>query len=63
LFYDKDVFGYLEVSHVWSEIVEYLKVGRCPLLIPEVNFDLMPEIAFNEIKDLSLDVFKKFLSN
>jgi hypothetical protein len=64
LFYGKDVFGYLKVPYIWDEIVEHLKSWKTAVPdLPEANFDLTPEIAFNEIKDLSVAVFRKLLSN
>ncbi|OEG71668.1 hypothetical protein ATZ36_13525 [Candidatus Endomicrobiellum trichonymphae] len=45
-------------------MVEHLKSWKTAVPdLPEVNFDLTPEIAFNEIKDLSVAVFRKLLSN
>jgi hypothetical protein len=64
LFYGKDVFCYLKIPHVWDEIVEHLKSWKTAVPdLPEVNFDLTPEIVFNEIKDLSVSVFRKLLLN
>ncbi|OEG71682.1 hypothetical protein ATZ36_13440 [Candidatus Endomicrobiellum trichonymphae] len=49
---------------MWDETVEHLKSWKTAVPdLPEVNFDLTPEIAFNEIKDLSVAVFRKLLSN
>ncbi|OEG70814.1 hypothetical protein ATZ36_17765 [Candidatus Endomicrobiellum trichonymphae] len=62
LFYGKDTFSYL--THIWDGIVEHLKSWKTVVLdLSEVNFHLALEIAFNEIKDLSVALFKKLLSN
>ncbi|GHT10008.1 hypothetical protein AGMMS49532_09200 [Endomicrobiia bacterium] len=64
LFYGKDIFSYLKVPYIWDEIVEHLKSWKTVVPgLPEVNFDLTPEVVFNEIKDLSVAVFRKLLSN
>lgn len=65
MFYGKAVFSYLKVPYyIWDEIVEHLKNWKTALPdLPEVNFDLTPEIAFNEIKNLNAAVFRKLLSN
>jgi hypothetical protein len=48
LFYGKDVFGYLEIFHIWDEIVEHLKSWKTSAHdLPEVSFDLIPENALN----------------
>ena len=56
LFYGKDIFSYLKVPYMWNEIVEHLKNWKT--VVPD-----LPEVAFNEIKDLSIAVFRKLLSN
>ncbi|GHT22853.1 hypothetical protein AGMMS49953_02420 [Endomicrobiia bacterium] len=56
MFYGKDIFSYLKVPYIWYEIVEHLKSWKT--VVPG-----LPEVVFNEIKDLSVAVFRKLLSN
>ena len=62
LFYGKDFFDFLKLK--WAEILQYLKKWKKELPdIPEINFDKNVKETFEEIKDLSPQIFNKIFSN
>ena len=62
LFYGEEFFKFLNLD--WEEVLKYLKKWKSELLdIPEINFDKDFQSTFNEIKDLSPQIFMKVFSN
>lgn len=62
--YGKPFYEALSISHVWEEIVTYLETWREEIpAFPELNFDLEPEKAFEQIKEISANDLKKLFSN
>ena len=65
LVYGGELFEHEDMGSVWKEeIMSFLLKWREGLPeFPEINFDLDPNFTFNEIKDLSPNIYKKLLSN
>lgn len=69
LFYGDEIFaekgGISDFSlEIWTEILAYLQLWKNTLPdMPEVNFDLKANEVFEEIKDLSPNIFRKILNN
>lgn len=64
LFYGKELFEFFNYNDAWDEILNYLEIWKSQIPdIPEINFDLEPEISFNEIKDLEPKIFRKIFDN
>ena len=64
LFYGKELFDYLGKSDLWRQILSWLKQWKDNLPeIPEIDFDKTPHESFEEIKELSLQYWRKLLEN
>jgi len=64
LFYGKELFEFLRHSETWDQILAWLKQWKDSLPeIPDINFDKEPKESFEEIKDLELRYWRKFLAN
>ncbi|OQX98671.1 MAG: restriction endonuclease [Bacteroidetes bacterium 4572_128] len=62
--YGKEFFEELKIPQKWDEIIEHLKKWKSELPeLPEINFDKNAENTFNEIKDLSPNIYRKLFSN
>ena len=62
LFYGGEFFKFFNLD--WIEVLKHLKNWKKELPdIPEINFDKEPESTFEEIKDLSPQIFNKIFSN
>ena len=62
LFYGKEFFDFFNLN--WSEVLIYLEKWKSELPeLPEINFDKDAEKTFEEIKNLSPQVFNKIFSN
>ncbi len=62
--YGKEFFDIIGEPEIWKEIMIYLKKWRSELPeMPEINFDKNPEDSFEEIKDLSPQVYRKLFDN
>lgn len=69
LFYGDEIFfekgGVKDFSiDIWEEVLQHLQLWKSTLPdMPEVNFDLHSEEVFEEIKDLSPNVFRRIFGN
>lgn len=64
LFYGQELFEFLDLTIIWSEILVFLKRWKINIPdLPETNFDLNAEDTFEEIKDLSPMIYRKLLGN
>jgi hypothetical protein len=62
--YGEQLFNKLNIYNFWEEIIKYLKEWKRHIQdLPEVNFDLDYEDSFNEIKNLSPQVFRKIITD
>ena len=62
LFYGKEFFDFLNLD--WNEVLKYLEQWKKDLPdIPGINFDKQAERTFEEIKNVSPQVFNKIFSN
>ncbi len=62
--YGKPFYEVLDIPHVWDEIVAYLEKWREGIPeFPELNFDLEPEKALEQIKRVSASNLQKIFSN
>ena len=64
LFYGIELFNHLGHKNIWYEMLEHLKKwkGEVPDF-PETNFDIDAVNSFDEIKDLSPNLYRKILKN
>lgn len=64
LFYGADLFNFLKRRDIWDEIIAHLKRWKkdTPEL-PEVNFDIDANSSFDEIKDLSPNLYKRIFTD
>ncbi|AFI05861.1 HpyAIV family type II restriction enzyme [Helicobacter cetorum] len=64
LCYGRELFEFLNIPQVWSEILEYLVQWRETLPdLPSLNFDKYFSESFEEIKDLPPNIYRKLLDN
>jgi hypothetical protein len=65
LCYGEELFVKEKLNSIWNEeIIDFLKKWRDELPdLPEINFDLMAEDTFNEIKDLPTSVYRSLFDN
>ena len=64
LYYGKELYVALGLQDIWEEIILYLEEWKKEIPdLPEINFDLNAENTFEEIKDLSPQVYRKLLSD
>lgn len=64
LFYGKELFDYFKIPEIWNNILSWLKQWKDSLPeLPEINFDTAPEESFEEIRNLELRSWRKFLEN
>ena len=64
LFYGKELFEYLQKPEIWDNMLSWLKQWKDSIPeLPEINFDITPQEAFEEIKDLELRTWRRILEN
>jgi Holliday junction resolvase-like predicted endonuclease len=64
LFYGDELFEFIEIKDIWSEILKFLKIWKKEIPeLPETNFDLDAEKSFEEIKDLNPVYYRKLFEN
>jgi len=62
--YGKELFDSISLATIWNDIITNLEKWReiIPEL-PEINFDIEPNSSFNEIKNLSLSIYRKLFDD
>ena len=64
LFYGSDLFAYLGLPGLWTDLINWLQQWKDALPdLPEINLDLTPEASFQEIKDLENRTWRKVITN
>ena len=64
LSYGNDLFKELDKTKIWDEILSHLKTWKRNIPdLPEINFDINPQVSFEEIKDLKPIIYRKLFSN
>ncbi len=64
LSYGPELFMQIGRSCVWEEILSHLQLWKNTIPdLPEINFDKNPEDSFDDIKELSPQIYRKLLSN
>lgn len=64
LVYGSEFFESIGEKSTWFEILDYLKRWKNEVPdFPEINFDLNPQVSFDELKELELKDFRKIFSN
>lgn len=64
LSYGNDLFAELDKIEVWAEILSHLRTWKSNIPdLPEINFDLDPQVSFEEIKDLQPMIYRKLFAN
>ena len=67
--YSKLCYGeefWIDIGHreIWLEILQYLEQWKKEIPdMPSINFDEEPQKSFEEIKDLSVAVYRKLFNN
>lgn len=60
--YGEQLFEALGIKQAWGEIINYLEKWKVTIPdLPEINFDINSEETFEEIKDLSPQIFRKLI--
>lgn len=64
LFYGKELFEFLNHESTWNEVLKYLEQWKAKIPdFPETNFDIDAENSFEEIKDLSLSLYRRIFQD
>ena len=64
LSYGSEFFQQIGEHDVWEEILNYLQLWKNNIPeLPEINFDKNPQSSFDDIKDLSPQIYRKLFSN
>ena len=64
LFYGREFFEYLGLSHLWDDLIEWLAQWKRELPdFPEINLDASPRESYEEIKDMKPLYWRKLLEN
>ena len=64
LLYGNELFQQIGRGEIWNEVTNYLEMWKANIPdLPEINFDMNPDLSFNEIKNLETIIYRKLFSN